>query len=39
MKRIKYTSEIKEAAVKQVVDKGYAVSDIAQRLTFTNRRP
>ena len=32
MKRTKYTSEFKEEAVKQVVDKGHAVPDVAQRL-------
>ncbi len=35
MKRTKYTSEFKEEAVKQVVDKGHPVPDVAQRLTPT----
>jgi transposase len=32
MKRTKYTAEFKEEAVKQVIDKGYAVVDVAKRL-------
>ena len=32
MKRTKYTSEFKEEAVKQVLDKGCLVPDVAQRL-------
>jgi transposase len=32
MKRTKYTSEFKEEAVKQVIDKGYPVPGVAQRL-------
>ena len=32
MKRTKYTSEFKEEAVKQVIDKGHPVPDVAQRL-------
>jgi len=32
MKRTKYTSEFKEEAVKQVIDKGHPVTDVDQRL-------
>jgi len=32
MKRTKYTSEFKEEAVKQVIDKGHTVVDVAKRL-------
>jgi len=32
MKRTKYTPEFKEEAVKQVIDKGYAVPDVSKRL-------
>ena len=32
MKRTKYTSEFKEEAVKQVIDKWHPVPDVAQRL-------
>ena len=32
MKRTKYTPEFKEAAVKQVIDKGHTVVDVAKRL-------
>ena len=32
MKRTKYTVEFKEEAVKQVIDKGHAVPDVAKRL-------
>jgi transposase len=32
MKRRKYTAEFKEEAVKQVIDKGHAVPDVAKRL-------
>jgi transposase-like protein len=32
MKRTKYTSEFKEAAVKQVIDKGHPVPDVPQSL-------
>jgi transposase-like protein len=31
MKRTKYTPEFKEEAVKQVIDKGYAVPDVSKR--------
>ena len=32
MKRTKYTAEFKEEAVKQVIDKGHTVVDVARRL-------
>jgi transposase len=32
MKRTKYTAEFKEEAVKQVIDKGHTVVDVAKRL-------
>jgi transposase len=32
MKRIKYTAEFKEEAVKQVIDKAHTVVDVAKRL-------
>ena len=32
MKRTKYTPQLKEEAVKQVIDKGHSVVDIAKRL-------
>ena len=32
MQRAKYTSEFKEEAVRQVVDKGHSVIDVAKRL-------
>jgi transposase len=32
MQRAKYTSEFKEEAVRQVVDKGHSVVDVAKRL-------
>ena len=32
MQRAKYTSEFKEEAVRQVIDKGYPVVDVANRL-------
>ena len=32
MKRTKYSAEFKEEAVKQVIDKGHAVPDVAKRL-------
>ena len=32
MKRTKYTAEFKEEAVKQVIDKGHIVVDVAKRL-------
>ena len=32
MKRTKYTAEFKEEAVKQVIDKGNTVVDVAKRL-------
>ena len=32
MKRTKYTAELKEEAVKQVIDKGHTVVDVAKRL-------
>ena len=32
MKRAKYTAEFKEEAVKQVIDKGHTVVDVAKRL-------
>ena len=32
MKRTKYTAEFKEEAVKQVIDKGHTVIDVAKRL-------
>ena len=32
MKRTKYTTEFKEEAVKQVIDKGHTVVDVAKRL-------
>ena len=38
MKRTKYTSEFKEEAVKQVIDKGHPVPDVAQRLHSHTRR-
>jgi len=32
MKRTKYTAEFKKEAVKQVIDKGHTVVDVAKRL-------
>ena len=32
MKRTKYSAEFKEEAVKQVIDKGHTVFDVAKRL-------
>ena len=32
MQRAKYTPEFKEAAVRQVIDKGHSVIDVAKRL-------
>ena len=32
MQRAKYTSEFKEEAVRQVIDKGHPVVDVAKRL-------
>jgi transposase len=32
MKRSKFAEEFKQEAVKQVVDRGYSVSDVAKRL-------
>jgi transposase-like protein len=32
IKRTKYTPEFKEVAVKQVIDRGYAVPDVFKRL-------
>ena len=32
MQRAKYTAEFKEEAVKQVIDKGHSVVDVAKRL-------
>ncbi len=32
MQRAKYTSEFKEEAVRQVIDKGHSVIDVAKRL-------
>jgi transposase len=32
MQRPKYASEFKNEAVKQVIDKGYSVVDVAKRL-------
>jgi transposase len=32
MQRSKYASEFKEEAVKQVIDKGHSVVDVAKRL-------
>ena len=37
MKRTKYTSEFKDEADKQVIDKGHAVPDVAQSLCVTKR--
>jgi transposase len=34
MQRAKYTSEFKEEAVRQVVDKGHSVVDVAKRLSI-----
>jgi transposase len=34
MQRAKYTSEFKEVAVRQVVDKGHSVVDVAKRLVI-----
>ena len=36
MLRAKYTPEFKEEAVRQVLDKGYLVVDIAKRLGIVN---
>ena len=32
MKRTKYTAEFKEDAVKQDIDKGYAVADLGKQI-------
>ena len=32
MQRAKYTAEFKEEAVRQVIDRGYSVIDVAKRL-------
>lgn len=32
MKRPRFTKEFREEAVKQVIDRGYSVNDVAQRL-------
>jgi transposase len=35
MQRTKYSPEFKDEAVKQVIDKGHAVVDVAKRLGIT----
>ena len=37
MQRAKYTSEFKEEAVRQVIDKGHPVVDIAKRLDISDQ--
>ena len=37
MQRAKYTSEFKEEAVRQVIDKGHPVVDVAKRLGISDQ--
>ena len=37
MQKAKYTVEFKEEAVRQVIDRGYSVIDVAKRLGIGDR--
>ena len=39
MAKARFTEEFKEEAVKQVVERGYAVPDVAKRLVVSNQCP